>query len=198
VALRSPTGGREGSGQEGRARQVRRDGPDGPRHSSSRPGRDAWLVVNRTQLDPDRVLVKGAFKPYEEVGETTVTRRDAGNLSHLRFDTKIRCLEYECLTQRITTITDPGAGAPRVFRFKPTRVLYTEPGKDEPRLLRAIRWPQLETVSRINGQDPAQLFGFPFRWDVFPLPALSRRFAPSLLAALARARGPAARVLLSR
>lgn len=142
------------------------------------------VVVNRNQLDPARISIKSSFKPYAEVGETTVARRDAGDLTHLRFDTQVRCLEFECLTQRINTITDPSAGAPRVFNFKPTDVLYADPDKQEPRLLRTIRWPQLETVSRINGQDATQVFGFPFRWDVFPLPTLSTSISPALLAAL--------------
>jgi hypothetical protein len=142
------------------------------------------VVVNRTQLDPNRISLKNGFKPYEQVGETTVTRHDAGDLTQLRFDTTIRCLEYACLTPTISTLTDPEAGAPRIFRFDPTNVLYSDPGADKPRVLRTVAWPQLEAVSRINGQDARNLFGFPFRWSVLPLPPLTTSISPSLLAAL--------------
>lgn len=156
------------------------------------------VVVNRNQLDPERISVKGSFKPYTEVGDTKVTRRDAGDLTHLRFDTTVRCLEFACISARGPAwgaATTPGNDDPgqysssqpspvRTGRFAPATLLYDEPGQEKPRPLRKLNWPLLETVSRINTEDPSQVFGFPFRWDVFPLPALSTSISPSLLAAL--------------
>ena len=145
---------------------------------------EVQAVVDRAQLDPGRVSLKTFFEPYEQVGETEVSRRDAGDLSEVRYRLKLRCLTRTCMTATLGTIINPGGGAPRIFRFQPAQVQYTDPGADEPRLLRTVRFTPLESVSRINAQDVNQVYGFPFRGTFTPLPAVSQRISPGLLAAL--------------
>jgi hypothetical protein len=145
---------------------------------------DVDVVVDRRRLDPGRLTVKAAFTPYEKIGETEVERHDAGDLSRLRYRLRLRCLERACLTATIGTIVDPAGGAPRVFRFAPAQLLYNDPGAKQPRLLRSVRFPQLEAVSRINGQEANQVYGFPFRSTLWPLPAATYRLSPAALAAV--------------
>lgn len=144
----------------------------------------ANVVVDRRRLDPARVRLKGAFAPYEQVGETQVTRRDAGDLTELRFEQRLRCLERDCITATLGTIVDPSGGAPRTFRFQPAQVLYDEPEAKVPRTLRTVRWGPLLSVSRINAQEVTQVYGFPFRATVSPLPGLTYRIPPAGLAAI--------------
>ncbi len=61
-------------------------------------------------------------------------------------------------------------------------MLYADPAQKKPRLLRSIRWGLLESASRINAQDPTQVFGFPFRSTLVPLPSLTYRISPTALA----------------
>lgn len=142
------------------------------------------VIVDRAKLDPVRLRLKTAFAPYEQIGETEVERRDAGNLSRLTYRLHLRCLERGCITARLGTIIDPAGGAPRVFRFPPAEILYEAPDADKPRLETVARFPMLQSVSRINAQDPSQVYGFPFRGSVTPLPSLTYAMAPTTLAAL--------------
>jgi hypothetical protein len=132
-------------------------------------------VVDSTKLDPGRLSLKTSFEPYTKVGRTQITRRDAGGLSEVRYRVKLRCLERACMTNALGTLVNPEGGAPRSFRFPPAQLLYADPGAKEPRLLRPVRFTPLESVSRINAQDTTQVYGFPFRAEVAPLPTLSRR-----------------------
>jgi hypothetical protein len=143
----------------------------------------AQVVLDNRKLDPGRVQLKTAFTPYKPVGELRVTRRDAGSLTELEYEVPLRCLELACISG-IGTSLNPQAGAPRSFRFAPGSLLYTDPGKKTPRLLRTVVWPKLESASRINGQDPTQVFGFPFRGSVTPLPSITYRVSPPALAAI--------------
>lgn len=140
-------------------------------------------VVDSTKLDPERLSLKTFFQPYKQVGRTRITRRDAGDLSEVRFRVRLRCIERACMTQQLGTLVNPGGGAPRSFRFQPAQLLYTDPGAKKPRLLRVARFGALESVSRINAQDVTQVYGFPFRGTFTPLPALSRR-SPTTIAAV--------------
>ena len=127
--------------------------------------------------------LKAAFAPYKPAGAMRVTRHDAGSLTELNYTVPLRCLELACISG-IGTSVNPQAGAPRSFRFAPGSLLYTDPGKKTPRLLRAVVWPKLESASRINGQDPTQVFGFPFRGSLTPLPSITYRVSPPVLAAI--------------
>ena len=140
-------------------------------------------MLDNRKLDPDRVQLKAAFAPYKPVGSMRVSRHDAGSLTELNYEVPLRCLELACISG-IGTSLNPQAGAPRSFRFAPGSLLYTDPGKKAPRLLRAVVWPKLESASRINGQDPTQVFGFPFRGSLTPLPSITYRVSPPALAAI--------------
>ena len=143
----------------------------------------AQVVLDNRKLDPDRVQLKAAFAPYKPIANMRVSRRDAGSLTELNYEVPLHCLELACISG-IGTSVNPQAGAPRSFRFAPGNLLYTDPGKKKPRVLRAVVWPKLESASRINGQDPTQVFGFPFRGSLTPLPSITYRVSPPALAAI--------------
>jgi hypothetical protein len=142
------------------------------------------VVVDRRHLDPDRVSVKTFFAPYEQVGDTQVTRHDADGLTGLRYRMRLRCLERSCITATLGSVINPGGSAPRIFRFQPVQVRYTDPGAKQSRLLRRVRFPVLESVTRIQGLDSSQVYGFPFRATLTPLPALTYRVSPTTLGAI--------------
>ena len=145
---------------------------------------DVSVVVDRTKLDPDRLSLKTFFEPYKQVGRVEVTRRDAGDLSEVRYRLKLRCLERACITSTLGTIVDPGGSAPRTFRFQPALVRYADQDAKRPRVLRTVRFSPLESVTRINAQDVTNVYGFPFRGKFTPLPSLSRRSPTALAIAL--------------
>jgi hypothetical protein len=145
---------------------------------------DVNVVVDRTKLDAGRVSLKTSFAPYEPVEEMEVSRREAGDLAEIRYRLRLRCLERACITSTLGTIVNPGGSAPRTFRFQPAQVQYTDPGKNEPRLLRTVRFGPIESVTRINAQDVTQVYGFPFRGNVTPLPSTTQRMSPAALGAL--------------
>jgi hypothetical protein len=142
---------------------------------------DVNVVVDRTKLDPGRVSLKTSFEPYEPIEGMEVVRREAGNLAEIRYRLRLRCLERACITSTLGTIQNPGGSAPRTFRFQPAQVQYTDPGAENPRLLRTVRFSSVESVTRINAQDVTQVYGFPFRGNVTPLPSISQRMSPTTL-----------------
>ena len=103
------------------------------------------------------------------------------DLAELHYQLRLRCLERACITSTLGTIQNPGGAAPRTFRFQPAQVQYTDPGAENPRLLRTVRFSPIESVTRINAQDVTQVYGFPFRGNVTPLPAISQRISPTTL-----------------
>jgi hypothetical protein len=145
---------------------------------------DIAAVVDRTKLDPDRLSLKTFFAPYKPIGATEVTRREAGGLAEVRYRIRLRCLERPCITSTLGTIQNPGGSAPRTFRFQPAQVLYTDPDAEQPRLLRTVRFQPVESVTRINAQDVTQVYGFPFRGSVTPLPSQTKRVSPATLAGI--------------
>jgi hypothetical protein len=145
---------------------------------------DVSVVVDRTKLDPARVSLKTSFEPYEPIEDMEVARREAGNLAEIRYRLRLRCLERACITSTLGTIQNPGGSAPRTFRFQPAQVQYTDPGAEQPRLLRSVRFAPIESVTRINAQDVAQVYGFPFRGSFTPLPAISQHMSATTLGVL--------------
>ena len=145
---------------------------------------DVSVVVDKTKLDPGRVSLKMFFEPYEPIEEMGVARREAGNLAEIRYQLRLRCLQRACITSTLGTIQNPGGSAPRTFRFQPAQVQYTDPGEEQPRLLRTVRFAPIESVTRINAQDVTQVYGFPFRGSFSPLPALSQRISATTLGLL--------------
>ena len=69
-------------------------------------------MVDRTKLDPGRLSLKTNFSPYEQVGETEVSRRNAGDLAEVRYRLRLRCLKRECITATLGTTLNPGGRRP--------------------------------------------------------------------------------------
>jgi hypothetical protein len=145
---------------------------------------DVSVVVDKAKLDPGRISLKTFFEPYEPIEEMEVARREAGNLTEIRYSVRLRCLVRACITSTLGTIQNPGGSAPRTFRFQPAQVQYTDPGAEQPRLLRSVRFAPIESVTRINAQDVTQVYGFPFRGSFTPLPAISQRMSATTLGVL--------------
>ena len=141
------------------------------------------LIVDRRQLDPKRIDARARFDPYERVGDVQVSRRDFGQYTRVTYEFALRCLEAECVLAPASSGVEPVTGGRRTFRFEPARILYAESTRDAPSVLRFAQWPPLESLSRIN---TAQFQGsqFPFRASTSPLPAVTHRVPPALLATL--------------
>ena len=150
---------------------------------------DVSVVVDKTKLDPGRVSLKMFFEPYEPIEGMGVARREAGNLAEIRYRFAF-AVSSAPASRRPWDDPESGRSAPRTFRFQPAQVQYTDPGEEQPRLLRTVRFAPIESVTRINAQDVTQVYGFPFRGSFSPLPALSQRIcddarpAPALCGAL--------------
>ena len=154
------------------------------------------VVVDRDRFDPDRVRITGDLEPYEREGDVVRERRDAGRFTHLRFELTFRCLTYDCIPevaggppQSQGGIPPPvgsqagGFGERKTIRLGPTRVVYDDPG-GKTRTLTDVDWQPLQSVSRLNfGDTSVTGIGFPFTASVTPLPALSYRVTPAVLAA---------------
>jgi hypothetical protein len=141
------------------------------------------VVVDREHLDPDRVRLDARFPPYERVGRMEVERRDFERFTRLRYRVRLRCLMLSCLPRGAAS--PEGMIAPeRVRRFKPAHVYYDDPETGRPRHLKRVWWPRLVALSRISPTDPrfSQQFSTPFQTTLTPLPSLTYRISPSLLA----------------
>ena len=141
------------------------------------------VIVDRGQFDPGRLDARATFDPYERVGDVRVSRRDFGRYSRLTYEFALRCLEAECVRPPASSGEEPATGGRRTFRFEPAQILYADPARGTPSLLRFAHWPPLESLSRIN---TAALEGsqFPFRASTSPLPAVTYRVPPALLAVM--------------
>jgi hypothetical protein len=142
------------------------------------------VVVDERRLDPDRIKLAPRFGPYEIVGDVQKERADHGDVSELRYTMQLRCLGPNCIPRRLASDAgpdEPGRGERRAFRFGASRLLYDEGPRD--RLLRVVRFPTLESVSRIN-ESQFQFGRFPFVAGYRPLPEVTWFAAPTLLAAL--------------
>lgn len=107
------------------------------------------VAVDRRKLDPGAVTVELAFEPYEQVGEPRVERRDEGHVAHLIHTVTLRCLALACVppVEEGAAPEDRGRGERHVFELPPARVVFGGSAEREPL---AVRWPPLESVSRIN------------------------------------------------
>jgi hypothetical protein len=141
------------------------------------------VIVDRRQLDPARLDARATFTPYERVGGVRISRRNFGRYTRLTYDFSLRCLEIECVRPPPSSGAEPPTGGRQTFRFEPARILYSDSPTGAPNVLRFAHWPPLESLSRIN---TAQFQGsqFPFRASTSPLPAVTHRVPPPLLAAL--------------
>lgn len=146
------------------------------------------VIVDRRQLDPDRVRLQARYAPYQPVGRVTVSRRDAGRLTKLRYTARLRCLTNACAP----------ATARRRIALRPARVVYALPDGAERSL--SFRWPRLLVGSRLDAADVARNRE-PWRADLYGLPGVSYRVPPlaarvGLLAAAALLLAAAALIAL--
>ena len=139
------------------------------------------VIVDRRLLEPNRLQASAIFAPYERVGAVRASRRDFGRFTRLRYEFTLRCLELACVRRGLAGAPVTELGGRRTFRFPPARLLYADRTGRNASLLRAVNWPPLEAVSRINTAQTAGRW-FPFRASATPLPSLSYSVAPPLLA----------------
>lgn len=138
--------------------------------------------IDRRVLDPDRLRVEAAFRPYELVGEVELDRRDLGHYTRLRYEYSLRCLTLACIPEQLETElgSREGARGERLtFRFPPGQIRYDDPSGEFPGVLQSVSWPPLTSVSRLNeAQSEAE---FPFLATPEALPASSYRASPALV-----------------
>ena len=151
------------------------------------------VVLNRDKADPGDIRVSTDFEPYDEVGETVVTRQDIGKYTRLRYATTLRCLNEDCIPRtfrgEVTVSQLPGTppflpgqqrDEKRKYEFPPA-IVTLEQGADDTTLGRAV-WPPLRSLSRINWDDSSVVGqGFPFVSSVTPLPEPGYRISPTVL-----------------
>ena len=154
------------------------------------------LLVDRDELDPDRIQVDPDFTPFERVGDPAVSRRDLGGFTYLRYEYTVRCITLGCIKllgggpQPIQpggipppTTGSGGFGERKTVRLKPAAIAYEEEDGKK-RVLRRVYWADVQSVSRLNLADTAITgIGFPFRASVQPLPEATFRIPPPLLGA---------------
>jgi hypothetical protein len=146
------------------------------------------VVVDRDHLDPARVRLQAAFPPYELVRKMQVDRKDHERYTRLRYTISLRCLARACLAGEVSPGITPAGGQPpsrraeRIFRFRPGHLYYDEPGEEQPRHLRRVWWPRLETLTRISPSEPGLTFALftPFRTTISSMPDVSYRMSPTL------------------
>jgi hypothetical protein len=139
------------------------------------------LLFRNDRVPPSSVRVTAPFDPYSVVSHS-VSRADAGNTTRLTYRYRIWCVTVACLPQGERKL-----GPPRAV------VTYTPVG-GRPRTL-FPRWPRLTLASRrlfnpLGGARPL------LDAQVRPLPAVTYRIQPGLLAVLAAA-GSLALLLLA-
>ncbi|MEX2210669.1 MAG: hypothetical protein WD689_02760 [Gaiellaceae bacterium] len=142
------------------------------------------IVVDRRHLDPGRIRVEPRTFPYRPFTELSAERRDFARYTRLRFEVSLRCLYYACLP---THLDIPGAPYrdQRVTRLKAWHVYYDDPETGKPRHLARLWWPKLEAVSNLDLTDVQVTFqANPGRVTLTPLPEVTYRFSPPLLASL--------------
>lgn len=142
------------------------------------------LVVDRRHFDPERIRLKPRTFPYRPATALDVERRDFARYTRLRYRVTLRCLYYACLPSRVDL---PGVSYrdQRVTRFRAWHVYYHDPTTRKARHLARVWWPSLEAVSNLDLTDPQVASQqFPGRATIVPLPEVTYRLSPRLLAAL--------------
>ena len=130
------------------------------------------VLLDRRAADPGSVRVEASFAPFH-VGATLRDRVDAGNRTRLRYEYVLDCLRSDCLPG---TSSEGGAG----FLLPPASVSYAL--VDGRPATVAVGWPEVTIGSQLRQIDFAVL---PWRAQIRPLPPMSYRLAPRLLAAAA-------------
>jgi hypothetical protein len=107
------------------------------------------VLLDRRQVSPDSVQIRGAFTPYLVQGDESRIREDVGPLTRLRLDYTLTCLDIQCLPP------DPTQAGQGTVRLPPLLVAYKlRSGKLETRI---VTWPALIVSSRLALGDIAQL-----------------------------------------
>jgi hypothetical protein len=99
-------------------------------------------VVDRTRIDPERVVLDAHWNPYEPAAPFVRSRTDVGSISRLRWVGDIHCVVLDC-------VPDPGSAARRQLRPSYVRYRAAEGGPPGPTPVR-ITWPELTGFSRLD------------------------------------------------
>jgi len=102
-------------------------------------------VIDRRQLDPNRVHVDANWAPYQPVAPMARTRADVGPYTRLRWIVAVHCVIVDCV---------PQAGSIARQVFSSTAVRYDGQAKNgkTPDPI-TITWPQISAVSRLDPID---------------------------------------------
>lgn len=158
------------------------------------------IVVDRDQLDPDRLELEPRFLPYDVYGQSE-EREQRGRFEVIRQEYLLRCLRIACIPPILPSDAgdaESGRGERHVIQMRPVLVRYDDPDGEE-RVVARARLPETVSVSRIKVSDVPR-FGFLFQTSATPLPEPDYRVSPALLgwgliaAALALLAVPAALV----
>ena len=102
-------------------------------------------VVDRRQLDPDRIRVDANWTPYQPVAPMLRTRTDVGPYSRLRWTVDVHCVIIDCVPQA-------GSIARQVFSSTTIRYRGRARNGTTPDPI-TITWPQISAVSRLDPID---------------------------------------------
>jgi len=116
------------------------------------------VIVDRDELDPDRVRAVVDFLPYRIQGGITRSRDDFSHFSRLRWEATLRCITIACVPSRLGSVLggQEGRGERRTYRFKPARIVLDNLETGNARRLREVFWPPLDAISRLS-PDEAQI-----------------------------------------
>jgi hypothetical protein len=141
------------------------------------------VVVDRDQVDPDRVRIETEFLPYDVKAERE-SREDRGRLVVLRREFVLRCLRVDCIPEILPSAAgeaETGRGERRAIRLPAARVVYEgQDGKTE--VLQKAAWPEVVSVSRLKQSDVPEFGRFIFKTGVTPLAEPDYRVSPTALA----------------
>jgi hypothetical protein len=148
------------------------------------------VIVDRDELDPDRVRAVLDFLPYRIQGGIARSRDDFSHFTRLRWEATLRCITIACVPSRLQSVLgdQEGRGERRTYRFKPARVLYDDPDGVSAKRLREVAWPPLDAISRLSPDEeevPAYATlgpGGEFRATLAPVDEPSYRVPAWLLA----------------
>jgi len=102
-------------------------------------------VVDRRQLEPNRIHLDANWAPYQAVAPMLRTRTDVGPYTRLRWTIDLHCVIVDCV---------PQAGSIARQVFQSTTVKYSGLAKNgtTPSPV-TITWPQISAVSRLDPVD---------------------------------------------
>ncbi|HEV8688548.1 MAG TPA: hypothetical protein VGQ84_14795 [Gaiellaceae bacterium] len=66
------------------------------------------LLVDRDVVDPDEIVVRASFAPYQAARAAQIDRVDIERLTRIRYSFRLECFQEACL---------PGSNGKKVFRF---------------------------------------------------------------------------------